>query len=243
MCGDNMKNDLTGQVFGRLTVLKKVSKVGEKNSRWLCECNCPEHKQIIALRCNLIKGNTMSCGCLRREATSKRMKKSNEYNLSNSYGIGYTSNNNEFYFDLEDYDKIKNYCWHIDSDGYVVCTSNNKCFYMHRVVSNAVDNEDVDHKNHLTYDNRKENLRKCSTSQNLMNANIRSDNTSGHTGVYWNKNRNKWMSVIGVYNKDIFLGYYKNFEDAVRARKEAEEKYFGEFSYCNSMREANNELQ
>ena len=82
----------------------------------------------------------------------------------------------------------------------------------------------------------KENLRKCSTTQNRMNSNTRSNNTSGCTGVYWNKRKNRWASNIGVHNKDIFLGYYKNFEDAVKARKEAEEKYFGEFSYDNSMK-------
>jgi hypothetical protein len=64
-----------------------------------------------------------------------------------------------------------------------------------------------------------------------MNKGIISNNTSGATGVIWNKRLNKWQSRITVDKKDIYLGSYNNFEDAVKARKEAEEKYFGEFSY------------
>ena len=46
-------------------------------------------------------------------------KKYNTYDLTGEYGIGYTSKDEEFYFDLEDYDKIKDYCWRITMQGYV----------------------------------------------------------------------------------------------------------------------------
>ena len=68
-----------------------------------------------------------------------------------------------------------------------------------------------------------------------MNKGIRSDNTSGVTGVIWYKNKNKWRAEIFVNNNCVSLGYYNKLEDAVKARKDAEEKYFGEFSYNNSM--------
>ena len=63
---------------------------------------------------------------------------------------------------------------------------------------------------------------------------MRSDNTSGFTGVYWLKNNRTWEARINVNKESIGLGYYKNKKDAIKARKEAEEKYFGEWSYDNS---------
>ena len=55
----------------------------------------------------------------------------------------------------------------------------------------------------------------------------------GYTGVYWNKANKKWCSNIRVNNKPIYLGSFDLIEDAVKSRKEAEQKYFGEFSPQN----------
>ena len=56
-----------------------------------------------------------------------------------------------------------------------------------------------------------------------------STNTSGYKGVGFHKQRNKWRARIMVDNKDISLGLYDTIEEAIKARKEAEIKYFGEF--------------
>ena len=68
-----------------------------------------------------------------------------------------------------------------------------------------------------------------------MNRKIRSDNTSGIVGVCWNKKYNKWMSYICAYGKRKTLGYFEDINEAIKARKEAEDEYFGEYSYDNSM--------
>lgn len=86
----------------------------------------------------------------------------------------------------------------------------------------------------------KQNLRIVTNQQNNINKCISKNNTSGCTGVYYIKNENKWTAGIGVNNKYIYLGCFDNFEDAFKARKEAEEKYFGEFSYDNSMKVSEN---
>ena len=66
-----------------------------------------------------------------------------------------------------------------------------------------------------------------STNLALIASNkLRSNNTSGVQGVYYNKQRKRWHSYIRCQGKNHFLGTYENFEDAVKARKEAEEKYF-----------------
>ena len=88
------------------------------------------------------------------------------------------------------------------------------------------DNMVIDHKNHNLLDNR-----------NAMNKVIVSNNTSGVTGVVWVKDMQQWRAEIKINTKTIYLGFFNNKDDAIAARKSAEEKYFGEYSYDNSMKE------
>jgi hypothetical protein len=62
--------DITGQKFGRLTVVKMTPEYSGRNAFWICECVCGT--QIAVHRSELKKGSTKSCGCLRREAVSAR---------------------------------------------------------------------------------------------------------------------------------------------------------------------------
>ena len=164
--------------------------------------------------------------------TYRKVKKYNIYDLTGEYGIGYTSNaNEEFYFDLEDYDKISGCCWSSGSIGYIHTVLLDKIVRMHRFLLNPNEYEVIDHINHNTYDNRKMNLRKTTTSENQTNKKIQTNNTSGVTGVRWVKNRNKWVACININKKSIQLGSFLKFEDAVTARKEAEDKYYGEYKY------------
>jgi len=158
----------------------------------------------------------------------KHRRKYNKYSIQNNYVIGYI-NGKEFYCDLEDYSQIKEYCWYIDNNGYLSSRINNKLVRMHRFIMNFP-NEHVDHINHNKLDNRKSNLRLCDQQQNSANSNISKNNTSGYIGVTWSKKANKWMSQIKVNSKVIYLGIYYSVDDAVKARLEAEAKYYGEFA-------------
>lgn len=230
--------DLTGKHFDRLTVIKRVddyvSPKGYKEPQWLCKCDCGNESEIIATGKNLRRGRIKSCGCLKRESSSKTHKKYNSYDLSGEYGIGYTLKGEEFYFDLEDYDLIKDYCWFKDKDDYIIANSNKTCsmIRLHRLVTNCPDNLMPDHINgrQTRNDNRKSNLRVCTNQENSMNAGISQKNTSGIVGVSWDKARNKWSAYICYNSKNIHLGRHNNFEDAIKARLVAEDKYFGEFS-------------
>lgn len=111
---------------------------------------------------------------------------------------------------------------------------------MHRLIMNAPSDKFVDHINHKRNDNRKHNLRFVTNQQNLMNGKVRATNTSGVTGVVRRRDRDKWQASITINYKTINLGSYNTFEDAVKARKEAEEKYFGEYSYNNSINKGEN---
>ena len=121
--------DLTGQKFGRLTAKERGPNIG-KATTWICECDCDEHNIVTVRYSALVTGTTRSCGCLAREQSAlngKKCAKTNPVNLDGEYGIGWTLNTNrEFYFDLEDYDKIKNFCWYerVDKTGYHILRTN-----------------------------------------------------------------------------------------------------------------------
>lgn len=132
--------------------------------------------------------------------------------------------------DLKDVDKVKICRWYMTPDGYVGNRGKN-IGLLHRFIVNAPSNMVVDHINHNTLDNRKENLRICTQKQNMCNQSIRKDNKSGYTGVYFVENKNKWVAQIRINGKTKHLGYYNEMKNAVKARKEAEIKYFGEYRY------------
>lgn len=74
--------------------------------------------------------------------------------------------------------------------------------------------------------NLNENLLKEGTMLSTLFKKKGKNNTSGITGVYWNKNKGKWNARITFKGKCISLGDFRNKQDAINARKEAEEKYF-----------------
>lgn len=223
--------DLTGQKFGRLTVIRRADNKTDK-VRWLCKCDCGNYHTTITNR--LKSGLCKSCGCLnviKHPELNLQRNKVNTYDLSGDYGIGYTSKGEEFYFDLEDYDKIEPYNWHKDSNGYIVA-SLNKHTKMHRLVMGATNPDiKVDHIYHNKFDNRKSQLRLVSDSQNQQNRGIIQSNTSGHTGVYWHKNKNKWESLIAINRKLKYLGMFDDYAQAVKVREKAEKEYFGEYRF------------
>ena len=217
-----------GAKYNKLT----INKVYREQNKTYCDCRCECGNTKNHMRFDSVKsGRIKSCGCNNIEQITnlgKSSKKYNTYDLTGKHGIGYTNKGEEFYFDLEDYDKIKDYCWHVNNYGYLVSGSN----ILHRVVMDAKDNDLViDHIDHNKLDCRKQNLRECSISQNAMNMIKPSRNTSGCKGVSYHKYSNTWRAFITKNKKQIYLGYYKLFEDAVKARKDAEVKYFGKYNY------------
>lgn len=232
--------NLIGQKFYRLTVVdyatEYISPSGAKKKQWLCRCDCGN--TIIVTTSKLISGNTKSCGCLKSEKTierNKSNKKYNVYDLSGEFGIGYTSNNMEFFFDLEDYDKIKDYCWHIVK-GYPIANINGHTVSMHRMILNAPNESIVDHANHNTSDNRKANLRICTNAENNANTKLSVKNTSGAKGVYLREN-GKYTAYISKDNKRYWLGTYETIKEASDVYDCKALEFFGEFACLNNYKE------
>jgi hypothetical protein len=101
---------------------------------------------------------------------------------------------------------------------------------MHRVITNAAPGQYVDHINGNTLDNRRANLRLCTQSQNLMNKRKMSNNTSGVSGVTWDKSKGKWQVTIRANFKNHFIGRYDTIAEATKARHEAVRRLHGEFA-------------
>ena len=223
--------NLIGKKFNRLTVLERVlPNYINGNARWKCLCDCGNI--IVTDSQSLKTGNTQSCGCLLYETRTKITI--NKYELNEIFGIGYDIHENIFYFDLDDFEKIKEYHWRKDKQGYFVTKSkktNKKALYLHRMILN-INQEDieVDHIDRDRGNNRKKNLRIATQSQNSMNSKLSKNNSTGFIGVQYNKKLNNYTAFITVNRHTMNLGTYKYLVEAVIARLKGEKVYFKDFS-------------
>lgn len=126
--------------------------------------------------------------------------------------------------DKNDLEKVRPYKWRL-INGYVKKhRGDNIQTFLHRLIMGKPSTGCVvDHINTDKLDNRKKNLRFVTHAQNKMNKKVR--------GYSWHKNRDKWQARIRLNNKVIHLGYFINEQDAIDARRNAEQKYFKEFAY------------
>ena len=86
---------------------------------------------------------------------------------------------------------------------------------------------EADHINHNTLDNRRENLRSVTRSQNEQNAHgARKDSSTGVRGVFWDKRRRNYRARIWLNGKGIHIGCFATLAEAEAAVRKAREKYF-----------------
>lgn len=117
--------------------------------------------------------------------------------------------------------------------GYLLVRLNNMTHRLHRLIflmCHGYLPEQVDHINGVKDDNRIDNLRAATASQNKHNVSLISTNSSGFKGVHWNKSVGKWRAGCCFKNKYVHLGYFESIEDANIAAINGREKYHGEFA-------------
>jgi hypothetical protein len=128
--------------------------------------------------------------------------------------------------------KIGDIAGDVRSDGYRRLSWRGKRYLEHHLVWLYHHGEfpafNIDHINRIPSDNRIENLRLCENNQkdNMQNRGLGSNNKSGYTGVCWCKNEKRWKCYIKLNGKKMHLGTFKQKEDAINKRLEAEKKYF-----------------
>jgi len=104
---------------------------------------------------------------------------------------------------------------------------------MHRIISQAVSGQHIDHRNCNGLDNRRRNLRVCTNGQNQQNRLPQKNCSSSYKGVSWKKQSRKWFAQIGRNSKNYFLGYFHIEIDAARAYDKKAKELFGEFAHLN----------
>lgn len=216
--------DLTGQKFGRLTVLKRaenyISPNGGKRAQWLCKCECG--KEVVVLGNNLRKGLTRSCGCFQKERLSEisTVHKATGIRLHNEWRAMKARCN---------IPSCSNYEYY-GGRGIKVCDewiNDFEAFKQWAIKNGYADKLTIDRID-VNGDYCPENCRWISFQENCWNRDKkpRKTNTSGYPGVMWRKDSEKWRAYITVDKKRINLGAYDRIEEALEARKTAEEKYW-----------------
>ncbi len=115
-----------------------------------------------------------------------------------------------------------------DAYGYLVIRFDGKLYKAHRLAwlyVYGVLPDQIDHINGIRDDNRIVNLRSVTIGENNKNTKVRQDNISGVAGVHFEQSRSKWLANISVEGKNVYLGRFNTFDEAVHARKSAEIEY------------------
>ena len=160
-------------------------------------------------------------------------RKLNEFADKGSFYEMYFNDGSKGKISKSDYERVSAHYWGINSQGYVHSRISGSLVRLHIFLLDYPDNT-VDHINRDKLDNRKENLRACEFHENGRNLTLKKNNSSGVAGVGQIKATGKWRARIMIYGKEINLGFYEEFDQAVAARREGEKKYFKEFAPTDS---------
>lgn len=235
-----VRQDLSGQKFGRLTVIRQVDDYIEPNgthrAKYRCRCDCDQHNEIDVCAKSLKSGLVKSCGCLRKHQmmiNGENNKKHNEYEIKGNIVYIKLSNCDEHTMvNLDKWNEIsyiKELYWHKTTQDYAEANIPKhlqeilgaKHIKLHQLICPCNEGFVPDHKDRNRLNNLTDNLRVATYSENVYNSSIRSDNTSGHTGVSWNKATNSWRAIIMENGKHRHLGLFQDINEAILVYEKA----------------------
>lgn len=148
-------------------------------------------------------------------------------------------------FDIDMIPEVAKWRWRTVEKGktvkslYIVTTDKNHLayepivIYLHRLIMNAQKGQEIDHINGNSLDNRRQNLRLATRTQQCMNTCLRSDNSLGVRGVILDKRFDTYRFEIQKDNIRYYFKPYPTLVEAAFARKVAQEILFGEFARPN----------
>ncbi|MDD4615334.1 MAG: AP2 domain-containing protein [Caldisericia bacterium] len=200
--------DLTNQRFGRLTAVKRTDKKHSSSFLWLCKCDCGN--EILVSTYFLTHGIRKSCGCL----------------------LGYDLKGKKFgrLTAISPTDKRKHNCvvWECLCDCGKTCnvrsdmllsgdTKSCGCLHLETATKQAASGI------------WESNIEDGTNIKLIQSQKLYRNNTSGCKGVYWHRGTGMWVARIQFKGKTYSLGYRSDKNEAIKLRKEAELKYFGEY--------------
>lgn len=139
--------------------------------------------------------------------------------------------------DAEDLELVQQYRWSARSQEgrwiYAFTRIDGKTTYLHRLLTDAGDGTEVDHRDHDGLNNRRSNLRVTTSTNNHGNQRPGRGVTSRYKGVNWTKREKLWRARIKANGIERGLGYFRTEVEAARAYDRAALEVFGEFAYLN----------
>lgn len=135
--------------------------------------------------------------------------------------------------DREDEHVLGSYTWRICPSGYVRRRYDGNVIYLHRQIMAAPPDMQVDHINGNRADNRKTNLRLCTSAQNTQNSFVPKNNSTGFKGV--SRRGGYWVARIGADGRLFFLGRFLDPREAAHAYNRAAIRLHGEFARLNPL--------
>ena len=220
--------DLTGQRYGKLTVLQRDENHG-RFVHWICKCDCGTVKSFRGG--HLRSGATVSCGCHRLKASSEAKIKRNRIEIDGDVAKIHLFNCDKIaLIDSEDVDKVKDYCWALNHYGYAWTHLNmNTRMTLHRMILDVNEPKKVvDHINHNTLDNRKCNLRVFNgNTENAQNINPEKSRSSTKLLNIYHTKSGKYLVLYMRFGKKYNVGTFDDIETAqYMLRKSIQENGF-----------------
>lgn len=237
--------DLTDRKLGRLKVLIPIASARD-GVTWLCQCSCGNLTKAKARELN--RGDTRSCGCLKKDVAKisgkKRRKRFNKHTiLGDTTVIRFYYSDGRFkgraFVDTEDLPILKKYRWNMRSNGYVFSSGRIDKHHlgMHRVLmlDDPINNPyEIDHIDNNPANNRKSNLRVCSRAENSRNRKTRYDSTTSYKGVAL-KQAAMYHATIGYNGKKVFIGNFATPEEAAQAYNKKAIELYGKYAKLNDL--------
>jgi hypothetical protein len=131
-------------------------------------------------------------------------------------------------FDKRHCEKVRPLVWNLHHSG--APRNQRHLIYLHQLIMGARPGYEVDHRNGNRLDNLDANLRWATRTQNSRNLPLSKRNRSGCKGVWWDEKNKAWQVKICVDRRQLFLGRFKDYDEAKLVRQQAEKKYYGEFA-------------
>lgn len=197
--------DLTGEVFGNLTVLERAENKGNRTA-WLCRCDCGN--EVVVTTHNLRRGQTKSCGCKAHDAPY--------YRDLTGQRIGFLTVIQKT--DERDYKGSVLWQCHCDCGNDVLYSADSLLHGNIKSCGCYRENEICGKINDTLH--RVDGT--CIERLNLKKA--RSDNKSGHIGIQM-MDENHYRALIGFQGKRYYLGTFSTLEEAIKARQRGEQMH------------------